>query len=54
MKIEPATAAAAPAARMREVLVTVMAMLPGRCRAVRPAMSLTVGSGMVSAHHLVM
>src|SRR3954471_15196045 len=46
MKIAPAAAAAAPAARVRDEVVTVMAMLPLEGRAGGSVMSMTVGSGL--------
>jgi hypothetical protein len=56
MKIAPATAALTPAARVSFVVVMVMTLapvlvplLPG-C----PALSRTLGTGVVSAHHHVM
>src|SRR3954453_16209407 len=55
MKMAPAAAAAMPAAWVSVRVVTVMAgLLVGTGRAGRPAMSRTVGSGLVTAHHQVM
>jgi hypothetical protein len=56
MKIAPAPAAATPAARVRLVVVTVIAGSWSSVshRAGCPAMSMTVGIGGVSGHHQVM
>jgi hypothetical protein len=57
MKMSPAIAAAMPAARVRLVVVTVMATLLGLVELVRarcPGMAETLGGGVVTAHHHVM
>ena len=55
MKIVPATAAAAPAALIRPLLVTftVSSFVLDSCRRGMPAMSWTVGADVVRPHHQV-